>query len=112
MNETITWPDFSKIDMRVGTIIEIKDFPEARKPAYQIHVDFGKHIGIRTTSAQITQRYSKEELLGKQIIAVVNFPKKQIANFMSECLILGAVDGSDVILLQPQAEVDNGLKIS
>ncbi|SMG51613.1 tRNA-binding protein [Arenibacter troitsensis] len=112
MNETITWPDFSKIDMRVGTIIEIKDFPEARKPAYQIHVDFGKHIGIRKTSAQITQRYSKEELLGKQIIAVVNFPKKQIANFMSECLILGAVDGSDVILLQPQAEVDNGLKIS
>ncbi|MEG3658254.1 tRNA-binding protein [Arenibacter palladensis] len=112
MNETITWPDFSKIDMRVGTIIEIKDFPEARKPAYQIHVDFGKNIGIRKTSAQITQRYSKEELLGKQIIAVVNFPKKQIANFMSECLILGAVDGSDVILLQPQAEVDNGLKIS
>jgi len=112
MNETITWPDFSKIDMRVGTIIEIKDFPEARKPAYQIHVDFGKNIGIRKTSAQITQRYSKDELLGKQIIAVVNFPKKQIANFMSECLILGAVDGSDVILLRPEAEVDNGLKIS
>ncbi|MBU2904861.1 MULTISPECIES: tRNA-binding protein [Arenibacter] len=112
MNETITWPDFSKIDMRVGTIIEIKDFPEARKPAYQIHVDFGKKIGVRKTSAQITQRYSKDELLGKQIIAVVNFPKKQIANFMSECLILGAVDGSDVILLRPEAEVDNGLKIS
>lgn len=112
MNETITWPDFSKIDMRVGTIIEIKDFPEARKPAYQVQIDFGKEIGIRKTSAQITQRYSKDELLGKQIIAVINFPKKQIANFMSECLILGAVDGSDVILLQPQAEVDNGLKIS
>ena len=112
MNETITWPDFSKIDMRVGTIIEIKDFPEARKPAYQIHVDFGKKLGVRKTSAQITQRYSKDELLGKQIIAVVNFPKKQIANFMSECLILGAVDGSDVILLRPEAEVDNGLKIS
>lgn len=112
MNETITWPDFSKIDMRVGTIIEIKDFPEARKPAYQVHVDFGKEIGLRKTSAQITQRYSKEELLGKQIIAVINFPKKQIANFMSECLILGAVDGSDVILLRPEAKVDNGLKIS
>ena len=112
MNETITWPDFSKIDMRVGTIIEIKDFPEARKPAYQVHVDFGKEIGIRKTSAQITQRYSKDELLGKQIIAVINFPKKQIANFMSECLILGAVDGSDVILLRPEAQVDNGLKIS
>lgn len=112
MNETITWPDFSKIDMRVGTIIEIKDFPEARKPAYQVQVDFGKEIGIRKTSAQITRRYSKDELLGKQIIAVINFPKKQIANFMSECLILGAVDGSDVILLRPEAEVDNGLKIS
>lgn len=112
MSETITWPDFSKIDMRVGTIIEIKDFPEARKPAYQVQVDFGKEIGIRKTSAQITQRYSKDELLGKQIIAVINFPKKQIANFMSECLILGAVDGSDVILLRPEAEVDNGLKIS
>jgi len=112
MNETITWPDFSKIDMRVGTIVDIKDFPEARKPAYQIHVDFGKNIGVRKTSAQITQRYSKDELLGKQIIAVVNFPKKQIANFMSECLILGAVDGSDVILLRPEAKVDNGLKIS
>ena len=112
MNETITWPDFSKIDMRVGTIIEIKDFPEARKPAYQVQVDFGKEIGIRKTSAQITLRYSKDELLGKQIIAVINFPKKQIANFMSECLILGAVDGSDVILLRPEAEVDNGLKIS
>lgn len=112
MNETITWPDFSKIDMRVGTIIEIKDFPEARKPAYQVQVDFGKEIGIRKTSAQITQRYSKDELFGKQIIAVINFPKKQIANFMSECLILGAVDGSDVILLRPEAEVDNGLKIS
>tara|TARA_R110002050_G_scaffold3935_5_gene20199 strand:- start:2181 stop:2519 length:339 start_codon:yes stop_codon:yes gene_type:complete len=112
VKETITWPDFSKIDMRVGTIIEIKDFPEARKPAYQLHVDFGKTIGIRKTSAQITQRYSKDQLLGKQIIAVVNFPKKQIANFMSECLILGAVDGSDVILLRPDDEVDNGLKIS
>ncbi|MCK0190181.1 tRNA-binding protein [Arenibacter sp. F20364] len=112
MNPTITWPDFSKIDMRVGTIIEINDFPQARNPAYQIHIDFGENIGIRKSSAQITKRYSKEELLGKQIIAVVNFPKKQIANFMSECLILGAVDGSDVILLRPEAEVDNGLKIS
>lgn len=112
VKETITWPDFSKIEMRVGSIIGIKDFPEASKPAYRIEVDFGKEIGIRKTSAQITQRYSKEELLGKQVIAVVNFPKKQIANFMSECLILGAVDGSDVILLRPDAEVDNGLKIS
>jgi tRNA-binding protein len=112
MNETITWPDFSKIDMRVGTIIEINDFPEATNPAYRIHVDFGENIGVRKSSAQITQRYSKKDLLGRQIIAVVNFPKKQIANFMSECLILGAVDGSDVILLAPETKVDNGLKIS
>lgn len=112
MNETITWPDFSKIDMRVGTIIEIKDFPEAKNPAYQIYVDFGLDIGIKKSSAQITERYSKVELLGKQVIAVVNFPKKQIANFMSECLILGAVEGSDVILLQPETKVYNGLKIS
>ena len=112
MSETITWPDFSKIDIRVGTIIEIKDFPKAKNPTYQIKVDFGGNLGIRKSSAQITQRYSKEDLLGKQIIAVVNFPKKQIADFMSECLILGAVDGSDVILLQPEAKVDNGLKIS
>ena len=112
MSETITWPDFSKIDIRVGTIIEIKDFPKAKNPAYQIKVDFGGNLGVRKSSAQITQRYSKEDLLGKQIIAVVNFPKKQIADFMSECLILGAVDGSDVILLQPEAKVDNGLKIS
>ena len=112
MNEIISWNDFSKIDMRVGTIIEIRDFPEARKPAYQLHVDFGKKIGVKKTSAQITQRYTKDELLGRQVIAVVNFPKKQIANFMSECLILGAVDGSYVTLLRPEAEVDNGLKIS
>lgn len=112
MSEPITWPDFSKIDMRVGTIIEIKDFPKAKNPAYQVYVDFGKDLGILKSSAQITERYSKDELLGQQIIAVVNFPKKQIANFMSECLILGAVDGSDVILLQPETKVDNGLKIS
>ena len=88
------------------------DFPEARKPAFQIHIDFGPTIGIKKTSAQITKKYTKEELLGKQVIAVVNFPKKQIANFMSECLILGAVEEDRVILVQPQIKVPNGLKIS
>ena len=112
MEEPITWQDFNKIDMRVGTIIAALDFPEARNPSYKLHVDFGDEIGIRKTSAQITEKYKKENLIGLQVTAVVNFPKKQIANFMSECLILGAVDNSSVVLLQPQMKVPNGLKIS
>tara|TARA_B100002049_G_scaffold217609_1_gene184219 strand:- start:847 stop:1185 length:339 start_codon:yes stop_codon:yes gene_type:complete len=112
MEKEITWQDFAKIDMRVGTIIEVNDFPEARKPAYQLRIDFGEEIGIRKTSAQITKRYTKEDLLGKQTIAVVNFPKKQIANFMSECLLMGAVDGDEVIIIQPEASIENGLKVS
>ena len=112
MNETISWEDFSKIDMRVGTIIDVADFPEARNPAYQVTIDFGSDLGLRKSSAQITNLYSKEDLLGKQVIAVVNFPKKQIANFMSECLILGAVEGKNVVLLKPESSVPNGLKIS
>ncbi|WP_299320428.1 tRNA-binding protein [uncultured Maribacter sp.] len=112
MEETITWQDFSKIDMRVGTIVAALDFPEARNPSYKLHIDFGNELGIRKTSAQITEKYSKEDLIGLQVTAVVNFPEKQIANFMSECLILGAVDNSSVVLLQPQMKVPNGLKIS
>jgi len=112
MEETINWQDFAKIDMRVGTVIKANDFPEARNPAYQLHIDFGEEIGVKKTSAQVTTLYTKEQLLGTQVVAVVNFPKKQIANFMSECLILGAVKGKDVELLQPKATVDNGLKIS
>ena len=111
MEKEITWQDFAKIDMRVGTIIEVNDFPEARKPAYQLRIDFGEEIGIRKTSAQITKRYTKEDLLGKQTIAVVNFPKKQIANFMSECLLMGAVDGDEVTIIQPEAMIKNGLKV-
>ena len=108
----LTWQDFAKVDMRVGTIIEVSDFPEARKPAYQLKIDFGEEIGVRKTSAQITKRYTKEELLGKQTIAVVNFPKKQIANFMSECLVLGAVgDHNDIVLIEPGLEVENGIRI-
>ncbi|WP_405410045.1 tRNA-binding protein [Maribacter sp. Asnod1-A12] len=112
MKDTITWQDFSKIDMRVGTIIDVLDFPEARNPSYKLHIDFGDEIGVKKTSAQITEKYKKEDLVGLQVTAVINFPKKQIANFMSECLILGAVENSSVVLLQPQMKVPNGLKIS
>ncbi|WP_396635167.1 tRNA-binding protein [Maribacter sp. R86514] len=112
MKDTVTWQDFNKIDMRVGTIIDVLDFPEARNPSYKLHIDFGDEIGVKKTSAQITEKYKKEDLVGLQVTAVVNFPKKQIANFMSECLILGAVENSSVVLLQPQMKVPNGLKIS
>jgi tRNA-binding protein len=109
---TISWSDFEKVDMRVGTILEVNDFPKARKPAYKLKVDFGNEIGIRNSSAQITVHYQKEELLGRQVIAVVNFPAKQIADFISECLVLGIYDeNKDVILLQPGKPAANGLKI-
>jgi len=108
----LTWEAFEKVEMRVGTILEANDFPEARKPAYQLVIDFGEAIGIRKTSAQITKRYQKEDLLGRQIVSVVNFPKKQIGKFMSECLVLGAVgEEGDVILLAPDFKVENGLRI-
>src|SRR5690606_2401855 len=108
----INWQDFEKIEMRVGTIVEVNDFPEARQPAFKLTIDFGAEIGIKRSSAQITKRYSAKDLLGLQVIAVVNFPKKQIANFMSECLVLGAVgEGKDIILIHPGEKVENGLRI-
>jgi tRNA-binding protein len=107
----ITWNDFEKVEMRVGTILEAADFPEARKPAYQLTIDFGSDIGIKKSSAQITYRYSKEDLIGKQIIAIVNFPKKQIGKFMSECLVLGSVNGNDIVLLSSDLKVANGLRV-
>lgn len=107
----ISWNDFEKVEMRVGTIIDAIEFPEARKPAYQLSIDFGEAIGIKKSSAQITKRYSKEDLIGKQIIAVVNFPKKQIGKFNSECLVLGSVNGEDIVLLTPDLKVENGLRI-
>ena len=108
----ISWNDFVKIEMRVGTIIEVNDFPKANKPAYQLTIDFGTEIGLRKSSAQITKQYSKEELVGKQIIAVVNFPRKQIADFMSECLVLGSVgNDNDIVLLSSDKPVENGLRI-
>jgi tRNA-binding protein len=111
MSTTINFEDFTKVDLRVGTIIEVDDFPKARHPAYQLTIDFGD-LGIKKSSAQITTIYTKEELLGRQIIATINFPKKQIANFMSECLVMGAVDGKDVILLKPEHKVKNGSTVS
>lgn len=108
----LTWEEFEKTEMRVGTIIEANDFPEARKLAYQLTIDFGAEIGIRKSSAQITKRYGKDELKGRQVVAVVNFPKKQIGKFMSECLVLGAVgQEGGVVLLAPDFKVENGLKI-
>lgn len=111
MNNDLKWSEFERVDMRVGTILSVSDFPEARKPAFQLNIDFGDAIGIRKTSAQITKRYQRQELVGKQVIAVVNFPKKQIVNFMSECLLLGAVEGEEVTVLNPDLPVPNGLRI-
>ena len=108
----ISWSDFEKIDMRTGTIIEVNDFPKARKPAYKLVIDFGNELGLKRSSAQMTVHYKKEDLLGRQIIAVVNFPPKQIADFTSECLVVGVYDeNKDVILLQPGMPVTNGMKI-
>lgn len=108
----ISWNDFEKIDIRSGTIIEVNDFPKARIPAYKLLVDFGPELGIKRSSAQITRHYQKEDLLNRSIIAVVNFPPKQIADFISECLLLGVYDeNKDVILLKPDLTVKNGQQI-
>jgi tRNA-binding protein len=107
----ISWEDFEKVDIRAGTIIEVNDFEKARKPSYQLAIDFGD-LGIKRSSAQITALYSKEELKGRQVIAVVNFPPKQIANFFSECLVLGVYNADkSVVLLEPSMKVGNGDKI-
>ncbi|REE08224.1 tRNA-binding protein [Winogradskyella pacifica] len=111
MEKIITFEDFTKVDLRIGTIIEVNDFPNARRPAYQLVIDFGA-LGIKKSSAQITTQYQKEDLINRQIVAVVNFPKKQIANFMSECLVVGAVKADDVFLLHPEIKVKNGMSVS
>lgn len=110
--DNLTWEDFEKVEMRVGTILEANDFPEARKPAFQLHIDFGEELGIKKTSAQLTKRYKKEDLVGKQVVAVLNFPAKQIGKFMSECLVLGSVGNeNDIVLLTSDVKVKNGLRI-
>lgn len=108
----IDWEDFSKLDIRSGTILEATVFEKARRPAYQLHIDFGDVLGVRKSSAQITGLYQPGELIGKQFIAVVNFPVKQIANFLSECLVLGVLgDDQEVTWLVPDKPVRNGSKI-
>jgi len=108
----ITWSDFEQVELRVGTILEAQDFPEARKPAYKLKVDFGEQIGVKSSSAQITDLYTKQELVGKRVLAVVNFPPKQIGPFLSECLVTGFENTQGAIVLAiPDGEVPNGSKL-
>jgi tRNA-binding protein len=111
VNHSLSWADFERVDMRVGTIIAAKPFEKAKKPAYQLQIDFGP-LGVRHSSAQITTLYTIESLIGKQVIAVINFPPKQIANFFSECLVLGMHNPNGVVLLTPDSMVANGSKIA
>lgn len=110
--EQIEWCDFEKIELIVGTILEVEDFPEARKPAYKLKIDLGPNFGIKRSSAQITQLYSKEDLLGKQVLCVVNFKPKKIGPFTSEILTTGLVQGNEVVLVVPERKVPNGSKLA
>lgn len=113
MSETITWQDFEKVELRAGTIIEVNDFPKARKPSYKLLIDLGEEIGIKRSSAQITKLYTKEELLGRQVICVTNFPPRQIADFMSEVLTTGFILGDgEVVLSQIERKVPNGSRLA
>lgn len=110
---TITWQDFEKVELYAGTIVQVEEFPKARKPAYKIWVDLGTHLGIKKTSAQVTKLYSKEELLGKQVLCVTNFPPKQVADFLSEILVTGFVlPEGEVVLAQPDRPVPNGTRLA
>ena len=110
--ETIHFDDFLKVDIRVGTVLDIAEFPEARKPSYKLKIDFGKGVGVKKSSAQITVNYNKDQILGKQVIAVVNFPPRQIGPFMSEVLVLGVMDEQNqVVLLESSKKVPNGARL-
>ncbi len=110
--EHITWNDFQKVELRVGTVIEVEDFPEVRKPAWILHVDFGDEVGVKKSSAQITDLYSRAQLLGRQVVAVVNFPPKQIGPLLSECLVTGFHRvGGAVVLAVPDGDVPNGARL-
>ena len=106
----ITWEDFEKVDIRTGTIIKVEVNEKAKKPAYKLEIDFGE-LGVKKSSAQITKLYSIKDLINKQVLAVVNFPPKNIAGFLSEVLVLGVVDGEDIILLQPERRTNNGKRV-
>jgi tRNA-binding protein len=108
----LTWNEFQKVELRVGTVVAVDEFPEARKPAWKLSVDFGSEIGVRRSSAQITDHYEKQDLLEKQVLAVINFPPKQIGPFMSECLVTGLIqDDGSVVLAVPDKPVANGLRL-
>lgn len=108
----ITWGDFLRVDLRVGTVTAVEEFPEARRPAYKLWIDFGPELGVRKSSAQITVRYTREELVGRQVVAVVNFPRKQVGPFMSEVLVTGFADADGAIVLaQPDRPVPNGTRL-
>lgn len=111
--EAISWADFEKVELRVGTIVEVEDFPEARKPAFKLKVDFGDEIGVKKSSAQITELYNREDLLGRQVLAVINFPPRQIGPVRSECLVTGFHrDDGAVVLAEPESKVPNGAKLA
>lgn len=111
--QQIVWADFEKVELRVGTIIRAEDFPEAKKPAYKMWIDFGPEIGVKKSSGQYTKLYSKEELLGKQVLCCINFPPKQISSFVSECLTCGFVgENGEIILAVPERKVKNGVKLA
>ena len=111
--EQISWDDFAKVELRVGTVTDVQEFPEARKPAYKIFIDFGPEVGTKKSSAQITHLYQPQELIGKQVVGVVNFPPRQIGPFRSECLVTGFVrDDGAVVLAVPDKPVANGLKLA
>jgi tRNA-binding protein len=110
--QTISWADFEKVELRVGTVLEVLDFPEARKPAWKLRIDFGPEIGERMSSAQITALYSREDLVGQQVVAVVNFPPKQIGPFRSQVLVTGFHDEEGrIVLIRPERRVPNGAKL-
>ncbi len=113
MAETISWKDFEKVDVRAGTVIRVEDFPEARKPAYQLWIDLGEEIGVRKSSAQLTSLYTKQDLVGRQVVCVVNFAPRQVANFMSEVLVTGFIlEGGEVVLTTLERTVPNGTRLA